>query len=133
MSEVTDFFFGKKKKTGGSEGQFDPYGQALEQWKLGVGNMLTAGQYPSPEYINKILIPTTMNTSIAQGLGRSGGATEAVANAVLGANMDLFKAMLGGIGGPSALPGRAGAKERDIGAFDWLDKLGPLLGFFAKK
>ena len=129
MSEVTDFFFGKKDK--GSAGQFDPYGQALEQWKLGVANMLTAGNYPSPEYINKILIPSTMNTAIALGGGCSGMATEAVANAVLGANTDLFKTMIGGIGSASGLAGTG--NRRDVGAFDWLDKLGPLLGFLSPK
>ena len=122
MGAVTDFFFGKKDK--GSKGQFDPYGQELEQWKLGVGNMLTSGQYPSQEYINKVVIPSTMNQSILMGQGRSGAATEAVSHATLGANYELLKAMLGGIGPPSTLQPRSGSGSRDVGAFDWLEKLG---------
>ena len=120
MGAVTDFFFGQKDK--GTQGQFDPFGQQLEQWKLGVGNMLTSGLYPSQEYINKVVIPSTMNQSILMGQGYSGAATEAVGNATLSANYELLKAMLGGIGSPSTLQPRAGA-TRDVGAFDWLDKL----------
>ena len=120
MGAVTDFFFGKQNK--GSQGQFDPFGQELEKWKLGVGHMLTSGLYPSQEYVNKVLIPSTMNQATLMGQGRSGAATEAVGNATLSANYELLKAMLGGIGSPSTLQPRAGA-SRDVGAFDWLDKL----------
>ena len=120
MGGITDFFFGQKDK--GSKGQFDPWGQELEKWKLGVGNMLTSGLYPSQEYINKVVIPSTMNQSILMGQGYSGAATEAVGNATLSANYELMKAMLGGIGSPSTLQPRA-RTTRDVGAFDWLDKL----------
>ena len=129
MSEVTDFFFGKKDK--GTKGQFEPTGQALQNWKLGVAQMLSAGLYPSQEYINTRVIPSTMNTLTASGLGRSGAVGEAVAGATLDANLELFKAMISGIGQPAVLPGR-GTGQRDVGAFDWIEKLAPLLGLFAK-
>ena len=66
-------------------------------------------------YMENVAIPTTMNQATAMGLGRSGGAEEAVANAAWAPGVDIMKILLG-------LPPYATetTKKQRPGIFDWL-------------
>ena len=68
-------------------------------------------------YMDKVVIPTTMNQAIAMGLGRSGGAEEAVANAAWAPGVDIMKLLLGL---PPVQTQQTIKKKQEPGIFDWL-------------
>lgn len=85
-------------------------------------NSVMAGGLPSVAkgYMENVAIPTTMNASTAMGLGRSGGAQEAVAQAAWAPGVDIMKTILG----LGAQPVSSTSKQ-DPGALGWM---GGLLG-----
>lgn len=85
-------------------------------------NSVMAGGLPSVAkgYMENVAIPTTMNASTAMGLGRSGGAQEAVAQAAWQPGYEIMKTILG-------LPAQpvSRTEKQDPGALGWM---GGLLG-----
>ena len=98
---MSDSFFGTttQEKTGGS---LDPTFASLFGTRQGVINQVLAGAIPSPDYLNKIVIPSTMNALTVSGLGRTGAVGEAVSKATLGAGLQLLETLLTGIPAPIA-------------------------------
>ena len=78
-----------------SRPEFDPRGQANEDLWNRLASSIIGGTAISPEYINKIVIPSTMNTMTAAGYGRSGATGEAVANATIAPQVELLKVLAG--------------------------------------
>lgn len=66
-------------------------------------------------YMENVAIPTTMNAATAMGLGRSGGALEAVANTAWAPGVDIMKILLGLPPSPTET-----TKKQQPGVFDWL-------------
>ena len=93
-----------------------PYQDILRQ--------VMAGGLPSVAkgYMENVAIPTTMNAATKMGLGRSGGALEAVAHEAWKPGVDIMHTILG-------LPGQpvSQTKKKTPGMFDWLG-LGAGLG-----
>lgn len=88
-------------------------------------NSVMAGGLPSVAkgYMDNVAIPTTMNQAVKMGLGRSGGALEAVANTAWKPGVDIMNAILG-------LPPQRTQQttQRQMGAFDWLGAATGLAG-----
>ena len=80
-------------------------------------NSVMAGGLPSVAkgYMENVAVPTTMNAATRMGLGRSGGALEAVANTAWKPGVDIMQEILG-------LPPRMTEEttKKTPGAFDWL-------------
>lgn len=88
-------------------------------------NSVMAGGLPSVAkgYMDKVAIPTTMNQATAMGLGRSGGALEAVANQAWKPGVDIMQTILGRPLSPTET-----TDSRSMGVFDWLGALTGIAG-----
>ena len=95
---MSDSFFGTTQQT--TTRPSDVTFQSLFGTRQGVINQVLAGAIPSPDYLNKIVIPSTMNTLTMSGLGRTGAVGEAVSKATLGAGLQLLETLLTGIPAP---------------------------------
>ena len=96
---MSDSFFGSTTQQSTAR-TLDPTFASLFGTRQGVINQVLAGAIPSPEYINKIVIPSTMNNLTRAGLGSTGAVGEAVSQATLGAGLQLLETLLTGIHAP---------------------------------
>src|SRR3990167_5745908 len=113
-----------------TETQFDPTIQALNALRFSMAQQVASGGIPSAMggYLDKVVIPSTINAMTAAGLGRSGAIGEAVAQATLSQGTDFLKALLTGI------PSEQAAKTSESyspGVFDWLGLIAKTAGAFA--
>ena len=127
-----DSFFsggaGSKTKTTGT---FDPSIEAYYALKTMLASQTAAGGLPASMkgYIDKIVVPSTVNTMTAGGLGRSGAVGEAVSNATLSLGTQFITALLSG--SPSTIPTTTTAQTTP-GALDWLGALANIVGLWGK-
>ena len=123
---------GSKSKTQ-TANVFDPTLQALNALRLGLVTQAVAGGLPAAMggYINKYVVPNTVNTMTASGLGRSGAMGEAVAEATMKYGTDFITALMSGT--PSQSPQQVSSTAQTVpGVLDWLSALGPIAGLFGK-
>lgn len=74
-----------------------------------------------PEFFKRVLIPNTLNTLTAAGLGRSGALGEAVANTQMAYAGDFLKALLTGVPSSQAgTPAQTTTQKFQPGVVDWL-------------
>ena len=118
--------------SGGGSGQtsvksqisFDPTIQALQSYRLEMAKKLAEGGLPAgmEGYLNKVVIPSTVNTMTASGLGRSGAVGEAVSQASLSQGTGMLTALLTGIPGstPSTTKQTSGYEP---GFFDYFSSI----------
>ena len=118
---MSDSFFGTTTQQT-TAGTLDPTFASLFGTRQGVINQVLAGAIPSPDYLNKIVIPSTMNTLTASGLGRTGAVGEAVSKATLGAGLQLLETLLTGI--PAPIGGGTTTGTRSPGLQDILGLAG---------
>ena len=118
---MSDSFFGSTTQQT-TAGTLDPTFASLFGTRQGVINQVLAGAIPSPDYLNKIVIPSTMNTLTASGLGRTGAVGEAVSKATLGAGLQLLETLLTGI--PAPIGGGTTTGTRSPGLQDILGLAG---------
>lgn len=111
---------------------YDPNLMKLEEQRAGLASTLISGGMPAglQGVLEKTVIPSTMNTLTAGGLGRSGAAGEAVAQASLGQVTGLIQSLLTGV--PSAATGMTKqTTTKEPGVFDYLSLVGNVAGGFA--
>lgn len=103
---------------------YDPTIQALQTARLGLAQNLMSGDIPSmmTGYLNKVLIPGTMNSLTASGMGRSGAVGESVSNAIFSAGTGMLTQLLTGVPGstPSATKQTS---NYDPGFFDYFGSI----------
>ena len=128
MGGLFDSLFGGKKSkstTTTAAPTVDPTIAALNSLKLNLATQTAAGGISSSMagYINKVVIPSTVNTLTAAGLGRSGAVGEAVANATLSQGTQFIESLLSGV--PSGLMPGGGTTTSTTtpGGLDWLQAL----------
>lgn len=119
MGGITDFFFGSQKK---GRATYDPEHLANEAFWRQMASSVASGTAISPDYINKIVVPSTMNQMTAGGLGRSGAMGEAVSQATLAPQVQLMGDVLRGV--PSGGYGTPGPHQ--AGLFDWFSQIAHL-------
>lgn len=119
LGDFGNFFTGGGKKTTVQNQYNDPYRALLDS--------VMAGGLPSVAkgYMENVAIPTTMNAATQMGLGRSGGALEAVAQTAWQPGVDIMKILMGRPLTPSRTTTTA---KENKGAFDWM---GDILGLGA--
>ena len=130
---MDDIFSGGSGGGGGTtttDVQFDPTIQALNKLRFQLAQQVISGGLPSAMsgYLDKVVIPSTMNAMTAGGLGRSGAVGEAVSQATLSQGTDFLKALLTGI--PSAGAART-SESYSPGIFDWIGLIAKTAGAFA--
>lgn len=86
-----------------------------------------AGGLPSVAkgYMENVAIPTTQNEANRMGLGRSGGALEAVANTAWAPGVDIMKLLMGL---PPVKTGQTTTTKKRKGVVDWLGDIFGLAG-----
>jgi hypothetical protein len=110
---------------------YDPNLMKLEEQRAGLAGNLLQGGIPAglQGVLEKTVIPSTMNTLTAGGLGRSGAAGEAVAQASLGQVTGLIQSLLTGV--PQAAAGMTKqTTTKEPGVFDYLRLVGDVAGGF---
>ena len=94
----------------------DPQAQSLNQLRAQIAQGVASGDWQGMQgFFDKVLIPRTMGTLTAAGLGRSGALGEAVANAQLQYGTEFLSALLSGVpfGGEQE-------QQYEPGVMDWL-------------
>jgi len=109
---------------------FDPTIQALQTARLGLAQNLMAGNIPSmmSGFLNKVLVPSTMNAATAGGMGRSGAVTEAVSNAIFSQGSGMLTQLLTGV------PGSTPSTEKQKSGYEpgFFDYFGSIMGAICK-
>ena len=104
---------------------FDPSLERLEATRANLVTQLISGGMPAglQGVLEKVVIPQTMNTMTAAGLGRSGAMGEAVAQASLGQVTSLIQSLLTGV--PTAAVGPKETRtSKTPGVYDYLSLVG---------
>ena len=115
---------------GGTERETQPSGgsaiEGLNQLRLALATQTASGDITQSMrgYIDKVLIPSTMNTAIAMGLGRAGAATDMISNAVLSQGTGFLQALLSGV--PAGAQGGTTTERRVPGIADWVGLIQPI-------
>ena len=94
----------------------DPSAKSLNQLRANLAQSVASGDWSGMQgFFDKVLIPRTMGTLTAAGLGRSGALGEAVANAQLQYGTEFLSALLSGVpfGGEQE-------QQYEPGIMDWL-------------
>ena len=94
----------------------DPSAQSLNQLRAKLATSVAGGDWSGMQgFFDKVLIPRTMGTLTAAGLGRSGALGEAVSNAQLQYGTEFLSALLSGV--PFA---NQQEQQYEPGIMDWL-------------